>query len=262
MPIIKHKNTSTMMKSAIVMDFSDLNRQAQEILEDARSQAQKLLDEAQQEIDQRTAGAADDGHAQGFQRGLEEGREQGSAEARKEVSIEFRETLNTMTKAWTEALEAFHDRREALMLEAHEDILRFAFRMGTAITNRTVEQDPTIIEDQLRNAISLLNQPTRLTLVIHSDDRPVVKEALRGILEQLNTATHAELVEDDSIQRGGCIVRTAGGEVDARLQTQIDRIAQTLLPASDAQADPESPSDERAPFLTPDSEEAPSEPSA
>jgi flagellar biosynthesis/type III secretory pathway protein FliH len=40
------------------------------------------------------------------------------------------------------------------------------------------------------------------------------------------------LAEDEAIGRGGCVVATADGHIDATLRTQLDRIVQTLLPGS------------------------------
>jgi len=56
----------------------------------------------------------------------------------------------------------------------------------------------------------------------------------------LGVCEHADLREDVAVGRGGCVVRSARGSIDATIETQLERIAATLLPARTASAAPES----------------------
>ena len=60
--------------------------------------------------------------------------------------------------------------------------------------------------------------------------RDVLERALPGLLEKAHLTEGIELVEVDEISRGGCMVSTVEGSVDARIETQLERITEALLP--------------------------------
>ncbi|MCH7962156.1 MAG: hypothetical protein IIC49_07450, partial [Planctomycetes bacterium] len=83
----------------------------------------------------------------------------------------------------------------------------------------------------------------RLTIkrLLDPEDEAIAREALPGIVAQLAEVTHADLLEDPEIQRGSCVVRTAGGgEIDGSIGTQIDRMVSVLLPRPGDDPEPES----------------------
>ena len=66
----------------------------------------------------------------------------------------------------------------------------------------------------------------------------------RELLED-GSATEVELVADTQVKWGGCVIEGASGNLDARLETQMQRLRDTLLNARESWADPiEIPTDE------------------
>ena len=59
--------------------------------------------------------------------------------------------------------------------------------------------------------------------------RSLMKRAMGRLLEKIDGCSHVELRDDPAVSRGGCIVTTARGRIDATIDRQIDRIVQTLL---------------------------------
>lgn len=230
MPLIKNAQSARLINSAVVLDLGDLDRQAQRILENAKAKARKTLDEAKEKSDKLIANADAVGHAQGLKRGLEEGREQGRKEGHEQAIAELRPQLQQIVESWTAALEQWEASRSEMLLSAKEDALAFAVAMGEKIIFRTIEVDPSIVEDQLADALALLSQPSAVTITVNPADRDLVEEVLPELMRSADACKHASVSNDPEITRGGCIVRTAGGEVDATIETQLDRIVEAVLP--------------------------------
>ena len=230
MPLIKNNSADRMMKHALVLDLGDLNRQADRILDEARAEAGRIVAEAQEKAQKLVDGADERGHQQGLDRGLSEGRRRGEEEGRQETLDEYRDKLQALTDAWTAALQRWEEERGAMLRAAREDVLAFAFAMGRKITGRLIELDPTVVQDQLAETLSLLSGPSAVTVVLNPQDRPLAEEVLPTLLAQVARCEHAEVAEDDSITPGGCVIRTADGVIDATIEKQIDRIAEALLP--------------------------------
>jgi len=93
------------------------------------------------------------------------------------------------------------------------------------------------VTDQVASVLLAHSQPTRLTIRVHPDDRSLVARALPEAQARLSTAHSVELADDAGLERGSVIAAAGdGGEIDASIRTQLERIVQTLVP--DAEAGP------------------------
>jgi len=241
MPLLKHDNSAHVVRSAVALDLGDLSRQAERILADAREEAGAIAARARRQADELVAKADARGFEQGRARGLEDGRAAGREEGREAIIEEYRRRLDAVVSSWRDALEAWEADRNAMLLGAREDVLALAFAVAKKVIGRMIELNPQLIQDQLRETLSLLSRPSSVVIVVNPEDAPLLKEVLPALVGRLAQCEHAELKEDQSVSRGGCIVRTAGGQVDATIEKQVARLAATLLPGP-----PESPDDELA----------------
>ena len=253
MPVLKKTTARTVARSAIVLDLGDLQQQAKSIIDDAQRRADALLAEAQTEAAQLIADADARGHAEGLERGLDEGRRVGEAEGRTRALESMQERLETIEGTWSDLLERWEAARHEMILSAREDVLTFALMMGRKVVHRVPAIDPTVVVDQVKEAIAVLSEPSRVAIIVHPDDRPLIEEAMPKITQILESAQHVTVRVSEDLEAGGCRIETGRGSVDASLERQIERIVQTLLPAravdsgvdldADAAPDPDASAD-------------------
>ena len=55
-----------------------------------------------------------------------------------------------------------------------------------------------------------------------------LQAAGHALLDQLAALGQATVVPDSNITRGGCVIDTVHGQIDAQIETQIDRIIEEL----------------------------------
>lgn len=239
MPLIKSNVADHLARSAIVLDLGDLQRQGALLIKQARDQAEAELAQARAGRARILAGASDQGRAEGFAKGLEEGRRKGVEDAYQAALNEHRQKLETLEANWSSVLAEFAAQREVLIQQATEDVVALALAIARRVIKRSIECDPNIVVDQVAAALAVVTRPTEVQIAVHPDDRPLVADALPGLLAALPMIRHAEVIEDKKAQRAGCVVRTrgdrvmndvGGGEIDASIQTQIDRIVELLVP--------------------------------
>jgi hypothetical protein len=128
---------------------------------------------------------------------------------------------------------------------------------------RQVELDPAVVQRQLADVLALMCRPSSVRVAVHPDDQPLINDVLDKLVNDITNCDHAWLEEDPAITRGGCVVTTQDGRIDATIETQIDRIVHTLLPdahagGNDAPSEPDGPADD--PDDTPPNDEAPEPP--
>lgn len=233
MALIRNAEAESMARDAIVLDLGDLQRQGERILADARSKAERVLEDARRERERLVSGAAEEGREKGYREGIERGREEGLRAGRDEALGATRESLERLDVGWSSALDQFVSARQRMLVEAKDDVVRLAVAIAEKIVKRRIEHDPAAVVDQVEAVLEMLVRPTALLIRVHPEDKELVSDALPGLIAKFPAAGHAEIAEDGTLERGSCVVGSrdaAGGQIDASIATQLDRIAEALLP--------------------------------
>lgn len=230
MPVVKSIQAVTLAQGAHVLDLADMKRLGEEMVENARAEAERILEAARRESAEVAQDANDRGHAEGHARGLQEGRAAGREEGRAEAVEAHSRELQALTTRWYAALDEWETERTTMLADAREDMVRFAIALAERIVGRALEVEPSLVVDQVQAALGLVAAAADATLSVHSEDEALVRSALSGIVARIGTLQHVTLVTDDTLERGGCVVRTDRGQVDATIARQFNRIAEALLP--------------------------------
>ena len=241
MAVIKNQSAPNYLRDAIVLDMGDLRRQADRLRADAEKQAKQIIADAQAEAatmaQQAREQAEKSGYEQGMQKGLEEGRKKGHAEALATTSGQ----LQQIQKAWLDAAASWNAQRDEAERDARQTILRLGLLFAEKIVQRVVQVDSEVIIDQLSEAIGYVLRPTNVSVRINPADRAVVDEAMPELIKGLAHLQHVEVIDDDSIARGGCTVAYGQGRIDATIETQMRRLVELIIPdaaTGDVDAEP------------------------
>lgn len=232
MALIKNSDATRLVKSAIVFDLGDVNREAKRLLDDARSEARSIVEQARAEARGEHAAAVSEGHEQGLAAGRREGAEQGRSAGRDEVLEQYRPEVERLIQSWTDALERWEAERRALQSEARQDVLRFAFAFAEKLVHRVIEIDEQVAARQVEAALEMVAAPTALEIAINPEDRATVESVLADLATRIGGCREIAIRDDEQMSRGGCVVATAGGSIDATIETQVARIADALLASS------------------------------
>ncbi len=212
---------------AVSLDLGDLARRGEMLKEAATQQARAIVQQAHEERARILEGAHEAGRKQGYEAGFKEGFEAGKAQA----IADFAEQLKSTGKVWESMLEEFSQQREHFLTQSRHAVIELAVAIAQRVVHRTVELDPTVVEDQLREMLSLVAAPATLIVRVHPDDESLVRDAVPAIKSSLPGGLHIRLVSDSTVSRGSCLARTlSGASIDASLETQLDRVVADVLP--------------------------------
>jgi flagellar biosynthesis/type III secretory pathway protein FliH len=95
--------------------------------------------------------------------------------------------------------------------------------LAEKIVGAAVAADPELIVEAVRGALRGLVERERVTVLVHPDDLELVRGAMGGLVATLGGIEHAEVQAERRVARGGAVVRTPDGDVDARLETKLQR---------------------------------------
>ncbi len=232
MGVIKRADLESYTRDAIPMDLGDLERRGQAVIESAQREAAQILKQANEERDRLVKDASEAGHQKGYEEGLAQGLEKGIVSGTEQSHAEHSQRLEIISKQWESAFSAWEEQRNEFMLAARTEVIELAAHIASRVIKRTIELDPEVVVDQLEVVLESLVTPTDIRVRVHPTDIELLQRVMPAMIEQCAACTHAELVGDESLAPGSCVVSTkGGGSIDASITKQLDRVVATLLPA-------------------------------
>jgi flagellar assembly protein FliH len=172
-------------------------------MEQAARKARALVAAAEGEADRIRSEAQAAGHADGF------------AAGRAEVLAEMQPTVVAIAELLSAVreLESSHaDRVEARAVE-------LAVAMAEKVVAGAISVAPERLVDVVRGALRTMIERERVTVLVNPADVPLLREAMPDL----------DVHEERRVARGGALLRTAQGEIDATLDTKLSRAREAVV---------------------------------
>jgi flagellar assembly protein FliH len=169
-------------------------------------------------IDERKAAAAAEAIARLAREQSEaRGYEAGMAKAQADMQAKLAE-LDVRIKRFDTLLQFMARPLQELDEEVEKSLLQLTLSVGKQLARRELRVDPTQVIAIIRESLQELPTSAREPRVhLHPEDAAIVRERLtEPVSERAWT-----VVEDPTMSRGGCVIRTENSQIDARLESRI-----------------------------------------
>lgn len=146
-------------------------------------------------------------HKEGYALGYEEGSARGRIEASElhQLLTQFDETLSSLDES------------------IGAEILALSLEIARLVVRETLARQPESMVTIVREALAQMPQQ-HAAVHINPEDAALVRQYLG---EQITHAGH-RIVEDMSVERGGCRIDSPGAQIDASLATRWRRVVENL----------------------------------
>jgi flagellar biosynthesis/type III secretory pathway protein FliH len=104
-----------------------------------------------------------------------------------------------------------------------------ALRIAEQAIQGALAVEPERVVDVVRGALRRLVERDRVLVLVHPDDLDLVREHADLLVAELGGIEHCGVEADRRVGRGGAVVRTTEGEVDATFETKLERARETVL---------------------------------
>jgi flagellar biosynthesis/type III secretory pathway protein FliH len=154
----------------------------------------------------------------------ETARQEGLREGREEALAALTPALEALAQA-NEAVQASqHERAERL--EAHA--VDLALFLAEKVIGGALAVEPGLVVEAVRGALRGIVDRERVTVLVHPEDLDLVRDAMDGLRATLGGIEHCEVQAERRVSRGGAVVRTPEGDVDARVETKLQRAREVV----------------------------------
>lgn len=197
---------------------------ATEIVELAQRRGEELLRATSREA----TTVLEEAHRAGREQGYREGAATARAELADQLALVQRIVLDG---------KALRDR---LLAGAERDIVELVIASTRTILGEEVRTNPALVLSTVERALERAGAQNIARIRVNPDDLELVSAQL---LERMGERAAAwEVAADGAVTVGGCVIDTASGEVDARLDVQLDEVARVFRSARNGETD--SPAEE------------------
>ena len=153
-----------------------------------------------------------------------EAREQGHREGLEAAARE----LAPAAEALAGALAALTSERERYADMLEREAVDLALQIAEKVLCGALDVQPERVVDVVRGALRRVVERERVTVLVNPDDLELVRAASGSLTGALGGIERLEIQEERRVPRGGAVLRTAAGEIDARVMEQLERAREVI----------------------------------
>ena len=221
---------NAIIESAKNAAFEEVKKQtdeAQTIKAQAENEAQKIIADAREQASQIQAKSEiekDEIKRNSYEEGLKEGKKDGYDSGKEEV--------NRLIDRSHKILEAVLNRREQILNETEEQIIQLVLLMTRKVVKVMSENQKSVVMANVLTALKKVKARGDVTIRVNLEDVKLTTEHIKDFTEQVESVSGITVVEDSSVEKGGCIVETDFGAIDARISSQLSELESKILEIS------------------------------
>jgi len=210
--------------------FEEVKRQTDEALvikQQAETEAERIIAEGQQralEIENEVRQSKEAERKAAFEMGREEGRLEGFADGEAEVQRLIERTQTVLERA--------QDKRAEILSETEKQIVDLVLLISRKVIKVISENQRNVIINNVTEALRKVKARGDVIIKVNLVDLELATHHKDKFIKQLEGVKSIQVVEDSSVDSGGCIIQTDFGEIDARISSQLSELENRILDIS------------------------------
>ncbi|MBQ5847529.1 MAG: flagellar assembly protein FliH [Treponema sp.] len=195
---------------------NDAEQAASKIIEDAKLEAERIIQEANVEKENIKATAHQDGYKEGHEQGFMEGQNE----------------VNRLVERVHKIVESVMVRREEILCETEQQIVELVLLMTRKVVKIISENQKTVVLSNVLAALKKIRTRGNITLRVNTEDLKLTTAHVDEFIKRIENVNGISVIEDSSVDRGGCIVETDFGAIDARISSQLAELESKIMEIS------------------------------
>ncbi len=199
-------------KQQINLELERLKVESEREIERGKFEAEKMIKEAELKVSE----IEHEAYKKGYDAGREEGYKEGQAEVMRLI-----DRLGTIVSTAVDIRDDIIKSSEKLMTEM---ILMIARKV---IKDEIVERREVVINN-IKEAIRRVKDRDRIDIRVNFADLDMTTAHKDELIKMMESLKKVNIYEDSRVERGGCIIETDVGAIDAKISTQLDAIEEAI----------------------------------
>jgi flagellar assembly protein FliH len=221
------REAERIVKEAEETAFEEVKRrtnQAQKAKQDAEIDAKRILDEAQSKaaateasVNQKTEQIENEAFDKGYREGHDKGFQGGQDEVKRLV-----DRLHLII---TKAI----DKRNEIIEESETQLINLVLLIAKKVIKVISENQKNVVINNVIQALRKLKSRGDVVIRVNLSDLELATEHTKDFLKMVENVKSVTIMEDSSVDKGGCIIETDFGQIDARVSSQLHEIEEKII---------------------------------
>jgi flagellar assembly protein FliH len=151
-----------------------------------------------------------------YETGFRQGEKAGMAIAEKKIEASLRR--------YAEAVVEIGKLRKELYHQVEREVVKLAVEVAKKIVHREIQVDREIIQTLVKVALGHVAEKSAVTIHLHPVDYNYILEHRAELSSGAEDGREVVLLADKSIDRGGCLIQTECGDIDARIEEEFREV--------------------------------------
>jgi flagellar assembly protein FliH len=157
--------------------------------------------------------------------GFEAGYREGLELAQRELSERFESMIAEAAALVNDA----HRVKETIIAEAEPFLVELSLGIARKIIGNHVDSYPDWTIEHVKKTLERRKEKGVITLCVSPSQFVKLQDARQELMLATDSQAELQIVPDNTVDDGGCVVRTSFGSIDARLDTQLAELKSVLL---------------------------------
>ena len=186
------------------------------IIKDAENKSLEIIQDGEQKRE-KTLG---DAYKEGYDKGNEDGYKEGRQEANRLI-----DRLHVI-------IDKTLDRRQAILDETEQQIVELVLLISRKVVKVISENQRSVVMQNVLQALRRVKGRGDVTIRVNLADVELTAEHTKDFMQAVESVKNITVAEDSSVERGGCIIETDFGAIDARISSQLNELETKILEIS------------------------------
>ncbi|MBI39673.1 MAG: flagellar assembly protein FliH [Leptospiraceae bacterium] len=185
---------------------------AEQIVERAKIEVERMIKEAEMRV-------AEIEH-EAYQKGYDAGREVGFKKGQSEV----RRLIDRLGTIVGQAI----DVREDIIAASEKQMVDMILMIARKVIKDEVVERKEVVLNNIREALRRIKDRDRVNIRVNFSDLELTTAHKDELIKMMESLRKVNIYEDSRVDRGGCIIETDVGSIDARISTQLKEIEEAI----------------------------------
>ena len=127
-----------------------------------------------------------------------------------------------------EALLQLKKIREVTSQHIEKEVVKLALAIAKQVICREITIDRETVVCVAREALTKVDDTCKIKIKMSPSDLQFINESKHKLTNPLSNFNNATFEAEESIQSGGCIIETDLGEIDARIEKQLQAVEESF----------------------------------
>ena len=168
---------------------------------------------------------------QAYQRGFADGRKKGTIDAENIWHALGEKKIELLLISLQEVLLQLNNIRKETHQEIEKEVVELALAIARQVICQEVAFDRDIVVCVAREALAKVEDPGRIKIKMSPADLQFIQETRSQLSNMIENIDNVTLEAAENIQNGGCIIETDLGEIDARIEKQLQAVEESFRTA-------------------------------